>query len=117
MRTTLRIAVLLLVVFGCAKRETLLPTDTKGNATDRTVDGTTGTGEAKSPATDTAAAAQQLGTVAPSRASTSGGPLITATSEVHGAATVTTSTIESANTATAAVVKPTETTATVAQKH
>src|SRR6266542_154307 len=53
----------LAVAAGCAKKDQPAETGTMGNATDRNpANGTTGTGEPASVATDTANAAQGLGT-------------------------------------------------------
>ena len=116
MRHPLLIALVALAVAilpGCKKKDQPVDTGTMGNATDRNAaNGTSGTGEPASVSTDTANAAQQLGTVAPSRAN--GTVAITGTEEVHGAKTETTSTISApGGTATAAVATPTETTATI----
>ncbi|HYU27158.1 MAG TPA: hypothetical protein VEO74_18250 [Thermoanaerobaculia bacterium] len=98
---------------GCAKKDQPAETGTMGNATDRNpANGTSGTGEPASVATDATNAAQQLGTAAPSKAT--GTLAITGTEEVHGASTATTSTIAAPGTTTEAVMTPTATTATIA---
>jgi hypothetical protein len=110
---TLLICCLTLVPAGCRKADQPAETTTKGNATDRdAASGTSGTGEPASPSTATTAAAQQLGTVAPSAAN--GAPVaLTGTEEVHAQRTETTSTLQgSGGTATASVATPTDTTAT-----
>ncbi|HKS22025.1 MAG TPA: hypothetical protein VJZ76_04450 [Thermoanaerobaculia bacterium] len=100
------LAVAVLVAAGCRKKDQPAETGTLGNATDRNpANGTTGTGEPASVGTDTANAAQQLGTA--------GTVALTGTTEVHGASTQTTSTISGPNTTTHSVATPTETTATV----
>jgi hypothetical protein len=107
-------AVLLLIValVACHEKPQPAETDTTGNATDRAANGTSGTGEPGAVSTDTRSAAESLGTVAPSAASTA--PVaITGTAEVHAGQTATTSTISGPGTTTAAVATPTETTATV----
>ena len=106
-------ALAMIAAAGCQQKEPPL-TDTKGNATDRNpANGTSGTGEPASVATDTANAAQQLGTVAPSQAN--GTVAITGTEDVHAAKTETTSTIKGpAGTSTVSVATPTGTTSTVA---
>jgi hypothetical protein len=94
---------------GCRKKDQPAETGTLGNATDRNpANGTTGTGEPASVGTDTANAAQQLGT-----AGGTGTVAMTGTTEVHGASTQTTSTMAGPNTTTQSVATPTETTATV----
>jgi len=111
MRHPLLIALLALALVaapGCRKKEQPAETGTKGNATDRSVNGTSGTGEPASVATDTANAATQLGT------STTGTLAMTGTEEVHGAKTETTSTIAAPGTTTEAVETPTSTSATIA---
>ncbi|HJW95569.1 MAG TPA: hypothetical protein VJ901_18270 [Thermoanaerobaculia bacterium] len=113
-----RIAVAFLITalaLGCHKVAQPAESTTKGNATDRSANGTTGTGEPVSQATGSAAAAQQLGTVAPSAASN--GVAVTGTEDVHAAKTETTSTLSGPNgTTTIAIATPTDTTATVKQK-
>jgi hypothetical protein len=102
-----------LALSGCRKTEQPAETNTKGNATDRNpATGTNGTGEPASPATATTAAAQQLGTVAPSAAV--GAPVaITGTEDVHAQKSETTSTLQGpGGTTTASVATPTDTTAT-----
>ena len=99
-------------VIACHEKPQPAETNTSGNATDRSANGTTGTGEPASPATDTAAAATSLGTVAPSKAT--GTIAITGTEDVHAAKTETTSTIQGpGGTTTAAVATPTDTSATI----
>ena len=114
-RVLIAVVFVALIVSGCREKPQPVETKTSGNATDRNpVTGTTGTGEPVSPATGTAAAVNDLGTVAPSAAATSTQPVLTGTSEVHAAKTVTTSTIEGPKgTSTASVATPTQTTATV----
>src|ERR1051325_9611439 len=94
MRHTLSIALLALAVVltpGCRKKDQPAETGTLGNATDRNpATGTTGTGEPASVGTDTANAAQQLGTA--------GTVAVSGTEEVHGATTQTTSTMAGPNT-------------------
>jgi hypothetical protein len=115
-RVLTALAVVALLASGC--KEKPQPAEEKtagGNATDRNpATGTTGTGEPLSQATQTAAAAQNLGTVAPSAASTGTQPVMSGTADVHAANTVTTSTIQGPQgTTTASVATPTQTTATV----
>ncbi|HEY6137962.1 MAG TPA: hypothetical protein VI670_09390 [Thermoanaerobaculia bacterium] len=109
MRHPLSIALLALAVVltpGCRKKDQPAETGTLGNATDRNpATGTTGTGEPASVGTDTANAAQQLGTA--------GTVAVSGTEEVHGATTQTTSTMAGPNTTTHTVATPTETTSTV----
>src|ERR1051325_12128684 len=109
MRHTLSIALLALAVVltpGCRKKDQPAETGTLGNATDRNpATGTTGTGEPASVGTDTANAAQQLGT--------DGTVAVSGTEEVHGATTQTTSTIAGPNTTTHTVATPTGTPSTV----
>src|SRR5437763_14839943 len=91
---------------GCAKKDQPAETGTMGNATDRNpANGTSGTGEPASVATDATNAAQQLGTAGGTgtATSTSGTIALTGTEEVHGASTVTTSTISGPGTTTASV--------------
>jgi hypothetical protein len=110
--------VLCFVVFlaaACKEKPQPAETGTLGNATDRSVDGTTGTGEPHSPAQDTAAAATSLGTIGNSKAATATGPVVTGTAEVHAASTATTATLVTPTTTTISVATPTATTATVAQ--
>ena len=118
-RAVIAFAVVALVFAGCKEKPQPAETDTRGNATDRSADGTTGTGEPVSPATGTAEAAPQLGTVAPSSASTSTAPVVSGTAEVNAAKTQTTSTIQGPDgTATASVATPTGTTTTgTVKKH
>ena len=89
---------------GCRKKEQPAETTTGGNATDRTPNGTSGTGEPASPATGSAAAATSLATAPPT---------IVGKEEVHGASKVTTSTIQGPNTTTQSVDTPTGSTSTV----
>ena len=107
-----RMAVLLFVlVLACKEKPQAVETNTIGNATDRSpVTGTSGTGEPRNVATESAASATQLGT-----APTTGTRAIavTGTEVVHGTKTETTSTLVAPTTTTAAVATPTETTATV----
>jgi hypothetical protein len=100
------------MAIGCKQRSEPAATDTKGNATDRdAATGTSGTGEPASPSTATTAAAQQLGTVAPSAAN--GTIALTGTEDVHAQRTETTSTLQGpGGTTTASVATPTDTTAT-----
>jgi cytoskeletal protein RodZ len=102
-----------LALGSCRKGEQPAETNTKGNATDRdAASGTSGTGEPASPSTATTAAAQQLGTVAPSAAN--GTIALTGTDEVHAQKTETTSTLQGpGGTSTASVATPTDTTATI----
>jgi hypothetical protein len=101
-----------LALNGCRKADQPAETNTKGNATDRdAATGTSGTGEPASPSTATTAAAQQLGTVAPSAAN--GTIALTGTEDVHAQRTETTSTLQGpGGTTTASVATPTDTTAT-----
>jgi hypothetical protein len=102
-----------LMPLACRKADQPAETNTKGNATDRdAASGTSGTGEPASPSTATTAAAQQLGTVAPSAAN--GAPVaLTGTDDVHAQRTETTSTLQGpGGTTTASVATPTDTTAT-----
>jgi hypothetical protein len=112
MRHRLLIVLLAIVVAAlpaCKKKDQPAETGTLGNATDRTPNGTSGTGEPASVATDTRNAATQLDT-----AGTTRGPVtMTGAEEVHGASTQTTSTIGAPGTTTEAVATPTATTATV----
>ena len=108
------IALIALALSGCREKPQPAETQTIGNATDRTTNGTTGTGEPTSPAAGTTAAAQQLATIAPSAAASSTQPVISGTADVNAAKTETTSTINGPKgTSTAAVATPTQTTATV----
>ena len=109
---TLFIGCLALMPAACRKADQPAETNTKGNATDRdAATGTNGTGQPASPSTATTAAAQQLGTVAPSAAN--GTLALTGTEEVHAQKTETTSTIQGpGGTTTASVATPTDTTAT-----
>ena len=105
----------LLLVPACKQKNQPAETGTLGNATDRSANGTSGTGEPVSPATGSASAAQQLGTVAPSAASTA--VAITGTADVHASKTETTSTISGPDgTATVAVATPNQTTTAVTKK-
>jgi hypothetical protein len=111
--TLLFVCCLAFLPAGCRNNAQPAETNTKGNATDRdAATGTSGTGEPASPSTATTAAAQQLGTVAPSAAN--GAPVaLTGTEEVHAQKTETTSTLQGpGGTSTAAVATPTDTTAT-----
>ena len=111
---TLLICFLMLLSNGCTKKEQPAETNSIGNATDRVpATGTNGTGEPASPSTATTAAAQQLGTVAPSAASTA--PVaLTGTTEVHAQKLDTTSTLQGpGGTTTASVATPTDTSATI----
>jgi hypothetical protein len=101
---------------ACRKKDQPAETGTVGNATDRNpATGTNGTGEPVSPATGSTAAAQQLGTVAPSAANSGTAPVaLTGTEEVHAQRTDTTSTLQGpGGTTTASVATPTDTTATI----
>jgi hypothetical protein len=71
-RIVISLASLLLVVTLAACKEKPQPaeTGTGGNATDRSTNGTTGTGQPASPANDTASAATSLDTAAPSTSAT-----------------------------------------------
>jgi hypothetical protein len=110
----LTVVVALLFVPGCKKTDQPADSTTMGNATDRSTNGTSGTGEPVPPSTGSAAAAQQLGTVAPG---TSTAVAITGTEDVHAAKTETTSTITGpGGTSTIAVATPTDTTSTVTKK-
>jgi hypothetical protein len=100
---------------GCREKPQPAETGTLGNATDRSTDGTTGTGEPRSPAQDTAAAATSLGTVGNSQAASSTAPAITGTTDVHAASNSTTGTLVTPTTTTVSVATPAGTTATVAQ--
>jgi hypothetical protein len=109
MRRLFPLVLVLIAFVACHKESQPVDSATHGNATDRTTNGTTGTGEPASPANDTAAAATQLGT-----ASATDTMAATGTEVVHGQQTVTTSTMKGpAGTATAAVETPTETTSTI----
>jgi len=101
------LALAVVIAPGCRKKDQPAETGTLGNATDRTPNGTSGTGEPASVGTDTANAAQGLGTAG------TGTVAMTGTTEVHGATTQTTSTIAGPNTTTHSVATPTETTSTV----
>lgn len=120
MRDRRHLAVFVVMLFvccltlgGCRKADQPAETNTKGNATDRdAATGTNGTGEPASPSTATTAAAQQIGTVAPSAAN--GTIALTGTEEVHAQKTETTSTLQGpGGTTTASVATPTDTTATI----
>jgi len=103
-----------LILVDCKKAEQPAETNSIGNATDRNpATGTSGTGEPASPSTGTSAAAQQLGTVAPSAASTA--PVaLTGTTEVHAQKSDTTSTLQGpGGTTTASIATPTDTSATI----
>ena len=90
---TLFVCCLALMPGGCRKTDQPAETNTKGNATDRdAATGTNGTGQPASPSTATTAAAQQLGTVAPSAAN--GTLALTGTEEVHAQKTETTATLQ-----------------------
>ncbi len=109
MRRLFPLVLVLIAFVACRERTQPVESTTHGNATDRTTNGTTGTGEPASPANDTAAAATQLGT-----AGANDTMAATGTEVVHGQQTVTTSTMHGpAGTSTAAVETPTETTSTV----
>ncbi len=109
------ICALLLCGAGCKKQDQPVETATLGNATDRSVNGTTGTGEPAPPATGSAAAAQQLDTIAPSKAATN--VAVTGTADVHAAKTETTSTLSGPDgTATVAVSTPSATSTAVTKK-
>jgi hypothetical protein len=117
MHRTAVVLVILALVFvpGCKQKDQPAESATIGNATDRAADGTSGTGAPQSPATGSAAAAQQLGTVAPSAASTA--VAITGTADVHASKTETTSTISGPDgTSTVAVATPSQTTTAVKPK-
>jgi len=107
-----RAAVLLFVLMiACKEKPQAVKTNTNGNATDRSpVTGTSGTGEPRSVATESAASATQLGTASPTG---TGAIAVTGTEVIHGTKTETTSTLVAPTTTTAAVATPTETTATV----
>jgi hypothetical protein len=102
-----------LLAAGC--RETPKPVDT-GNATDRSADGTTGTGEPRTPAADSSAAATSLDTIGNSRAATSTNPAMTGTEDVRAGSTATTGTLATPSTTTISVATPTDTSTTVAKK-
>lgn len=105
----------LVLAAACKEKPQPAETATRGNATDRSFDGTTGTGVPRSPAQDTAAAATSLGTIGNSQAATSTAPAITGTTEVHAGSTSTTGTLVTPTTTTVSVATPTATSATVAQ--
>jgi hypothetical protein len=115
-----RIAIVLVIlalvlVPGCKQKDQPAESATTGNATDRAADGTSGTGAPQSPAAGSTAAAEQLGTVAPSAASTA--VAITGTADVHASKTETTSTITGPDgTSTIAVATPAKTTTAVTPK-
>jgi len=113
--TPLILCFVVLLAVGCREKPQPAETGTLGNATDRSTDGTTGTGEPRSPANDTAAAATSLGTIGNSQAASSTAPAVTGTTEVHAGSTATTSTIVTPTTTTISVATPTATSATVAQ--
>jgi|SRR5438552_1652169 len=101
-------AVLLLAFVACKNESATTATDTKGNATDRSpVTGTSGTGEPRNVATESAQSATQLG-------KSTGTMAVTGTEVVHGAKTETTATLATPTTTTASVETPTATSATVA---
>lgn len=113
MRRLAVLTVVALVVIFAACKEKPQPAETQssGNATDRSpVTGTTGTGEPRNIATESAASATALGT-APTTGT--GALAVTGTEEVHGTKTETTSTIVAATTTTSSVATPTDTTSTV----
>ena len=105
----------LALVAACKEKPQPAETGTLGNATDRSANGTTGTGEPQSPAQDTAAAATSLGTIGNSQAASSTAPAMTGTTEVHAGSTSTTGTLVTPTTTTVSVATPSGTTATVAQ--
>lgn len=100
---------------GCKEQPQPAETGTLGNATDRSANGTTGTGEPHSVAQDTAGAATSLGTIGNSQAASSTAPAMTGTTEVHAGSTSTTGTLVTPTTTTVSVATPAGTTATVAQ--
>lgn len=113
------LAAALVLPIGCRRKDQPAETSTHGNATDRSVDGTTGTGIPAHIANDSAASATALGTVAPTG---TGGPTgfdapkpiaVTGTEEVHAASTQTTGTLQSPNTTTVTVATPQGSTSTV----
>ena len=109
------VALTLIVASGCKKTPQPAESTTMGNATDRSANGTSGTGEPVSPATGSSSAAQQLGTVAPSAASTA--VAVTGTEDVPAAKTETTSTLSGPDgTSTVAVATPNKTTTAVKTK-
>jgi hypothetical protein len=106
-------AALLVLPLGCKREDQPAETGTRGNATDRSVDGTSGTGEPAAVSTGTAAAATSLDTIAPSSATSGTAPALTGTQVVHGAKNETTATLQGADgTATVARTSPAGTTAT-----
>jgi len=112
-RLLIAVAIIALVTAGCREKPQPAELDTAG-ADRNPATGTTGTGEPVSPSAASTAAAEQLGTVAPSAASTSTAPVITGTADVNAAKTQTTATIQGPQgTTTASVATPTQTTATV----
>jgi hypothetical protein len=109
------VVVALILAPACKKADQPAEATAQGNATDRSVNGTSGTGEPVPPGTGSAAAAQQLGTVAPSAASTA--VAVTGTEDVHAAKTETTSTLSGPDgTSTVAVTTPHKTTTAVTKK-
>ena len=98
------IAALGLPLSGCKTKEQPAETNTNGPATDRTTNGTTGTGEPASPATGSSTATVGLATAPPT---------VVGKEDVHAASTVTTSTIQGPNTTTQSVATPSGTTSTV----
>ncbi len=112
-RVLIAVAVVALVVSGCREKPHPAELDTVG-ADRNPATGTTGTGEPFPVGAASTAAAEQLGTVAPSAASTSTAPVVSGTAEVNAAKTQTTATIQGPQgTTTASVATPTQTTATV----
>lgn len=106
-------AALLLLPIACKREDQPAETGTRGNATDRSVNGTSGTGEPAAVSTGTAAAATSLDTIAPSSATSGTAPVLTGTQVVHGAKSETTSTLQGADgTTTVARTTPAGTTAT-----
>ncbi|HKO02127.1 MAG TPA: hypothetical protein VJ032_10560 [Thermoanaerobaculia bacterium] len=113
------VSALFVVFVSCKRNEQPAPADTRGNATDRAADGTSGTGQPASVANDSAASATALATAPPTG---TGGPTgftapapiaVTGTTVVRGAQTQTTGTLVGPNTTTVTVATPTDTTSTI----
>lgn len=94
-----------LLLSGCKTKEQPAETNTNGPATDRTTNGTSGTGEPVSPATGSATATTGLATAPPT---------VVGSEDIHAGKTETTATIQGPNTTTQSVATPAGTTSTVA---
>ena len=101
---------------ACHHEDQPAESTTKGNSTDRSADGTTGTGMPAHIANDSAGTSTAIDTAALTNTTGSTGtaPLaVTGTTEVHGATTQTTETIVTPTTTTASVATPTDTSSTI----